>query len=415
MTRSYSFHANGTLLGIAMLLCLACGKGGGEGQQSQSLQCAPADPNALRFDHAVCLCESMNEIGNGLAAESLKAFVGLAPSTHKSHVGINGDVGSIGNLKVDGKLSIGGSLKSIGNVSVNSDLLVAADVENAGRIKVDGNASIGGDLSGVGYFKTDGDLLVSGQSSYLGALLYRSVAQQGGFNPPDPCACDAGKVLDVAAIVSSKKNAKRLSLPSGIGHQDVLLTAGEYYSPDGSAFIGNAFLRIEGAVRLYIDGDVDLIGNRMIFLSEGAELDIYIKGSVNTVGNFMANVPRNHAASRAVRFYIGGEKPVSLASIGNEMFWGAIYAPKADVLFIGNLMVFGALFARNIRGIGNIMVLYNAEIAGQDCTPSDPLPPVTGGDPNGGNPVTPPGGDPNGGNPVIPPTTCPPGDDSCPN
>ncbi len=424
MTRSHRVSACGGLLAIFTLALLGCGKGGGAGQQTQALECPPADPNALRFDHAVCLCESMSEIGNGLAAESLKAFVNLAPSTHKAHVGINGDVGSIGNLKVDGKLSIGGSLESIGNVSVLSDLLVGGDVENAGRIKVDGNSSIGGNLTGVGYFKTVGDLLVSGNLAYLGALLYQSVQQQVDFNPADPCDCSAGKILDVASIVASKKGAKRLSIASGIGHQDIKLTAGEYYAPDGSAFIGNAFLRIEGAVRLYVDGDVDTVGNRMIFLSEGAELDLYIAGSVRTVGNFMANVPKHHAASKAVRFYIGGEKPVQLATVGNEMFWGAVYAPKADVEFIGNLMVFGSLFARNIRGIGNIMVLYNAEIVGEDCTDPNAEPPTTdeddpdaneggGGnaDPNqGGNTDPNQGGD---GDNNTPPSDCPPGDDSC--
>ena len=352
-------------------------------------ECAPADPNAAAFERAVCLCEGLDDIGNGLSTESLATFLGHGPSPHRASVGINGAVAAIGNLIVDGTLQVGQSLSVIGNVRAKDALIVQENVTNAGRIKVDGDARIGGDLSGAGYFKTDQGLQVGGNLIYVGALFYESL-QREALGPEDkPCACGPDQVIDVARIVAGRKNAQPLPLPSGVGHDRITLKSGEYYTKDDSSFLGNSILEVKGSVRLFVDADVRLIGNRLIHLAKDAQLDLYIAGSVESVGNFMANFPDQETASRAVRIYIGGSNPVNLTVVGNEIFYGALYAPTADVQFIGNLMVFGAVFARSIRGFGNVMVVYNGGITGESCEPIPPEPPAV-------DPI------------------CPPGDDTCP-
>ena len=54
-----------------------------------------------------------------------------------------------------------------------------------------------------------------------------------------------------------------------------------------------------------------------------------------------------------------------------------IYAPRADLRYIGNMMVDGSLFARSIHGIGNLMVRYDAGLQGlgEDCDEDQPVDP----------------------------------------
>lgn len=351
-----------------------------ESKQPQDCQ---VDPNAQLFQKAVCICEDLSDIGNGITTKSLAAFLGLADSDHTSHVGVNGHIGSIGNLHVDGILDVGENLGNIGNVRVKNDLFVGQGLTNAGNIQIDGDTFVGGSLGGVGRLSIKGALSVTGSIFYLGLLAYETLFENAAFPTHDPCACDLDEVLDVGALVAAQRGAAQVNLPSGIGHTDIRLNSGDYYADDDSLFIGNSFFRVEGAVRLFVEADINLIGNRIIYLAEGATLDMYISGSVRTIGNFLGGLPENHAAAHSVRIYIGGDSDVSLDVVGNEVFWGGIYAPMADVHFIGNMIVKGALFARNVRGIGNLMVVYDEEIGdvcpedGSEDPPQDPdEPPV---------------------------------------
>lgn len=341
------------------------------GQDSTGQDCSPADPNAEIFDHAVCVCENLGEIGNGLSTESISALLG-GPSHHEADVGVNGSAGAIGNMFIDGVLDVRGDLGAIGNVRVKNDFLVGGNLTNAGRVVVDTDVNVGGDMSGVGYFRTKESLSVSGNLLYFGALFHQSIQQGNPFPVHTPCPCNPEDLINVAALVEQNQGAQAIPLASGIGNNEITLHAGDFYSADGSHFIGNSIIRVAGAVRLFIEDNVDTIGNRMFKLEDGAEIDIYISGSLRTIGNILVGTPANDADSRAVRFYVGGDDSVTIDVVGNEIFRGAVYAPQADVHFIGNMVVRGAIFARNIYGIGNLMVFYNGGITGEECPPEGP-------------------------------------------
>ena len=102
-------------------------------------------------------------------------------------------------------------------------------------------------------------------------------------------------------------------------------------------------------------------------------LDLYVSGSVRTIGHIDLG---NKWDPSAFRLYIGGGEKGTL-DVGNQLFNGAIYAPHADIEYIGNTQIRGAITARTIHGIGNLEIGYAAPECPGDPDPTPPPPPST--------------------------------------
>ena len=113
--------------------------------------------------------------------------------------------------------------------------------------------------------------------------------------------------------------------------------------------IGFQRIRVKGAVSMYIDGSLKQIGAEVFDIADGATLDLYVRGTVKSIGHFRLGDAKIPAA---LRLFMGGDDEISLA-IGNQIFYGAIYAPNARLKYVGNTIVEGALFAKELTGIGN--------------------------------------------------------------
>src|SRR5262249_41239833 len=135
---------------------------------------------------------------------------------------------------------------------------------------------------------------------------------------------------------------------------------------------------IDGAVALYIDGDLDSIGAERIKLSPGAQLDLYVSGTVKTIGYVNAGDAANPSA---FRLYIGSGNRLTL-SVGFQKFAGSIYAPKATIAYVGDTIVEGGLFANNLVGVGLLTIAAASPVA---PSPGTCMPPGNGGGGGNGN------------------------------
>ncbi|MBN2361508.1 MAG: hypothetical protein JXR83_18800, partial [Deltaproteobacteria bacterium] len=326
------------------------GAGGGDsldtGSSASSLasQCVPADPNALLFQKAICVCEQVREFAS-VTTGGFSSFGNLRDSEHRGDVGINQGLDTVGQFLIDGALEVGGLIRGMGPLVTTGDLWAGSDWQHAGHASIGGNAQIGGDLSVLGQMTVAGSLAVAGDVSLLGHLYCGNVTEGAAVAPRSPCDCDPATLLDVAATVAANANATPLALARGWGQQVLMLTAGAYYDSDGTTWLGHSKIVIDGAVQIYIDGDVNLAGASKFELTDGAQLDLYIAGAVREMG--WLGVGDMTTASHAVRIYIGGSEPVAVSLMGRSRFAGAIYAPQADIRFVGDLRIDGALFARN--------------------------------------------------------------------
>jgi hypothetical protein len=69
-----------------------------------------------------------------------------------------------------------------------------------------------------------------------------------------------------------------------------------------------------------------------------------------------------------VKLYVAGERKVTL--VGGQKVVGSVYAPAADLALVGDSTFEGALFARNVVGVGQLHVAFAAPVV---ATPESDL------------------------------------------
>ena len=311
-------------------------------------QCA-ASPAPAVFGNGLCVCGDFNDIGN--------LVVDGAGDGNLGSVGVNGTTKIINNAKVAGSWASGKGFSGIGNVNVGLSMYTPGDLSVAGNMEIGKNLHVGGKMSGFGRLAVKGELGVRGANSVIG---YQQIAAEGTYQdaPEAPCGCSGKGYLDVGAAIDrakSKNDNGAKDVPSSLGAVGVAvltLETGSYYFGGSVQSIGFQRIRVKGAVSMYIDGSLEQIGAEVFDLADGSTLDLYVRGTVRTIGHFRLGDAKNPAA---LRLFIAGGEEISLA-IGNQIFHGAIYAPKASLKYVGNTIVEGALFANELTGIGNLEI-----------------------------------------------------------
>jgi len=334
------------------------------GTSSQNTTCTATN----LFAETVCICENFRDVGN--------LVVGSSVATDKATLAVMGTSKVINNMQVHGSFVPLGGLEATGNLEVTGDLYSAAHVDDLGNIDIGGNLAVGGDLTGIGRLAVGGELSVAGRNAFFG---YKEINAQTPYqNTSDPaCGCADADILDVVGAVATARqqndNAAR-GVPTSIRNIGLTvqkLTTGSYYMTDLSA-IGATKLAIEGHVSLYLEGDLEHIGAAWIRLENGAMLDLYVSGSVRTIGHVDLG---NKWAPSSFRLYVGGADKATI-SVGNQIFNGAIYAPRAELTYVGNTKIRGAVTAKEIHGVGNLEIGYAApECPSDDPDPTPPPPP----------------------------------------
>lgn len=326
------------------------------------------------FAHSLCVCDDLLDAG------ALRVRRGSGGS---GSVGVNGFTQLAGDIRIDGSAIFYGGIVAPLNLEVGGSMATAASADIVGRASVAGDLDVGEDLLGIGYLDLAGRLRVDGRRLILG---YSPNAGIGEYVAPEvPCGCGEAEILDVPALVDEAREDNDndvVGLPTQfaqIGFSEVTLPEGRYYVGDVRS-LGALRVRIEGHVELYLDGSLDLVGYSNFELAEDAVLDLYVSGNVSSVGRVKFG---NEAAPGNFRLYVGGEDPIGV-SAGDQDFYGAIYAPRATLHYVGATRVVGALFVETLRGAGLLEV--ESSIIGvpsdDDCDDSD------GGDEteDGGNP-----------------------------
>lgn len=333
------------------------GAGGAtSGANGGALPACAARSAPLLFDSALCACGDVAKVG--------------ALFVHGGPVGINGRYVAANHSDIDGALVAYGGLEAAANLEVEKSVASAKGVRFAGRLSVGGDLMVGGDLVGLGALDVRGTLGVRGKQTLLGL---GNTPRRGAFRAPRrPCGCGAQDRLDVQREVArarSDNDNRSAGLPARptttIGVQRMVLNSGRYYFATQQA-IGYRETVINGAVSIYIDGDLTTIGHERLKLVPGSTLDLYVSGNLGTVGHVVLG-ERHHAS--ALRIYVGGKGDISL-SVGNQEFHGAIYAPEASLVYLGRTEITGALFVRDLHSAGTLDLGYarpTTDESGRTC------------------------------------------------
>lgn len=297
--------------------------------------------HGARLDHctvfgaAICVCDDLSMAG------SLRVRGGS--------VAVDGRYVAASGSRIDGDLHAWRGVTIAGSLHVGGSLVTPASVTGSGALYVGGDLDVGESLTGSGDVVVDGTSRVAGASTLAGAFV---ASATGAYEAPAgaPCGCDDPELLDVDEVVHNAKDTATRLTASDLASGRVL-GAGSYYVDAETSLLAFENLRIQGAVSLYVQGDVVSTGEGRIHLDTDATLDLFVTGLVQSAGDLDLG---STGGPDALRLFIGDDGILQIA--GSLQVAGLIYAPNATISIAGSAVVRGAIFARNLSYAGSLEV-----------------------------------------------------------
>lgn len=334
---------------------------------------------AETFTSALCSCED-TRIAGYLRTRSARPGDAGEPERLGGSVGVNGDYVTAGYADVGGSFSVAGAgdIRFGGLLRAGEDLRLNPAANVAGVVDVGRDAWLAREVRAFGRVAIDRDLYTEAGAGFRGIALVDvgGTERTQAVTVEAPCACGAGDVIDVAALVAE---AERDNDNAAVGLEaddwdvsvglfvDQRLPSGRYFvSRIGS--VGDLTLHVEGKVALFVAEDLLATGAFRVELEPDAELDLFVGGNLVVTGAARFG---DRARPSATRVYVGGSGDIALAGYG--AFVGNLYAPTANVVIGGYGQIYGSLFAKNVTAAGFVSVGYDESIRdrGESCPPSE--------------------------------------------
>ena len=314
-------------------------------------------PTPDLFEHAICVCEDFTQVGD-LHVKAGPAGIGS--------IGVNGRTDLVNEADVVGKWIAWGGFSGVG-VSIGDSLITPASVEIVGDARIQNDLIIGGDLTAVGTLNA-GTLRLRGSDLVTGQATIGSRAPYAGAGSAPPCGCDESTFFDVkTAVLAAKQAVGGEASWDSVGASEVHLATGSYYVTSAQ-IVGEAQFVIDGNVSIFVDGSLLSVGDAQWKLAPGASLDLFVSGNVDHVGSLAAGDGANPGA---FRLYIGGSET---ATVGEAAFFGSLYAPRANVMYVGNARIVGSIFAKTLQAVGTLTVEYGDPLTTPESCNEPPSP-----------------------------------------
>ncbi|UCD53125.1 MAG: hypothetical protein JSW27_10870 [Phycisphaerales bacterium] len=267
------------------------------------------------------------------AQASVEAVMAVAPVVHKHALLTQGDL-TLGSSAVVDSYNDDGS---------GTPLQIATNSTSANAITLYRGAYVDGDvLVGSGGDPLEG--IESRGGSYAGTAGTQSVN----------AAIPSVVVPDYLAAAASE----------GRITSDVTMTDSGKYDRIN---LGNSeTLVIDGAVELYVTGDVTLGSGARIEIREGASLVLYVDGDIEyKTGSQIDNLTGDPR-----RFKIMGTDSCGAVELKNAGdMYAVIYAPQADVTLYNSATIWGSVTSKTAELKGRAVFHYDASLASYE----DPL------------------------------------------
>jgi hypothetical protein len=312
------------------------------------------------FASALCSCEDTNIAGylrtGGLSDDD---------DVRTGSVGVNRDYLTNGYAEVGGSFTVAGTRDVLfgGLLSAGQDLLFNPASDVAGVVRVGRDAYLADDLRAFGRVAISRDLYTADGAGFRGI----AVVDVGGdrhtqdVSITEPCACGAGEIIDVAALVDEARgNNDNASIGLDEDGSNLVIGLGTALELPSGRFYLNQIGSV-GGINLRVTGKTFRIE-----LEQDAELDLFVRDNLVITGAALFGDRDRPAATRV---YVGGTGDIAVA--GYAAFVGNLYAPTANITVGGFGQIYGSLFGKNINAAGFLSVGYDDSIqtTGEECPP----------------------------------------------
>ncbi len=207
-----------------------------------------------------------------------------------------------------------------------------------GSIELDSNAEINGDvIIGPGGDPNDPNVIVTLSSSVINGQREASAEpiEMEPVFPPEG-------ITDMGTYYLGGSDTDTISQSSEYNNFNI---------------DSNAIVTITGDITLYVSNNFSMTSNSHLIIPNGSSLTLYVGGSFLQDSNTMINNLTQDTTKCMV---------LALSSLKGTMVWnsnadfyGAVYAPGADIIINSNANFFGAIMANSIYASSDIRLHYD--------------------------------------------------------
>lgn len=150
----------------------------------------------------------------------------------------------------------------------------------------------------------------------------------------------------------------------GSNNQDTISESGLYSS---FRLKSNSKVTVTSDVTFYITGDFSMRSNTQLDIAEAASLTIYLGGTFEQ----RSNTQINNLSKDPSKLIVFGTDSFNgeMEWNSNSQFWGAVYVPRANVIYNSNTDFHGSITCNHIHMDSNGKIHYDEALGGLDVLP----------------------------------------------
>lgn len=252
-------------------------------------------------------------------------------------------------------------------------LCSCSDLVSADRFNVEvSTGDVPASMPGSADIGANRDLVLSGSGSVAGEA---RVVRESSVSPAvevavrhvkaPPCACEAERLLDVAALVARYRddndnaaNGLRADALDGFsGNKSLTLSCGRYFF---TRLKGDALdLFTQGNVAIFVEANIELNASLRIHASGQGQVSVFVAGEA-LVGGALA-LGDDPGQGARVHLYLGGIGTLDLTQ-GAQLL-GNLYAPRVELVVSSPYEQYGALFVKRLSAAAEMRVHYDPAAA----------------------------------------------------
>ena len=176
---------------------------------------------------------------------------------------------------------------------------------------------------------------------------------------------DTGLITGEQGVLDSEFPLPEVVAPTGLPVCGELVLDGDFTITNSGEYsliilTNNSILTLDGDITLYITGPLELNSNSQLVVTEGSDINIYLGDDFYQESNTAVNNVTKDPTKLSI---YGLPTTDDIIWYSNSEFYGALYAPDADILINSNAQIYGSIIGNTVTLDSNATVHYDEALA----------------------------------------------------